>query len=161
MSPLVRMMYASRATEEFNALEISAILEAAHKNNIDLNITGLLFVSNEYFCQCLEGPRDSVNELYLKIIQDQRHQRCELLELVEISDRYFRDWSMKLIPVKAIEQKILQKTGLKSFNPFLLDSKGIDTLLTAFRKELIEPDAASEEAPIRPRPSLFRRWFKE
>lgn len=42
----------------------------------------------------LEGQRSVVNQLYRRIVQDQRHQDVEVLLLEDITTRDFGQWSM-------------------------------------------------------------------
>lgn len=66
--PTVRLIYASRAAETFKPREVSIILAASQRNNPPLGVTGLLFLGNGFFFQCLEGSRTAVNKIYNKIL---------------------------------------------------------------------------------------------
>jgi Sensors of blue-light using FAD len=131
--PLYRLCYASTATQHFNSLQMGSILESSCRNNISMEITGVLFFSNHYFLQFLEGPRDNLILIYRKISQDQRHTNVELLELKQIESRYFEEWSMKYVSFPHVLDKILREGGLDEFNPYLLDNVALELIAEAFR----------------------------
>lgn len=140
---LFRLCYASTATELCSPTEIGNILEVSFRNNIKLNITGALFYGNNYFLQFLEGEQDNVDSLYLKIAEDKRHSNVKILEFKEVKSRYFEEWSMKYVRYPLIINKILQETGLKEFNPYLLNTTGVNALAEAFRNHH-EPEILPE-----------------
>jgi len=144
---LATMCYASTATERCSAIEIGLIVEAAKKNNIRANITGVLFFGNNYFLQILEGPRNNLNILYNKIIRDERHTNMQVLELREIGSRYFHEWSMKFVDSPAVATKICKESGFKEFNPYLLDGRTLSALALAFcnHHESSEPTSLKTE----------------
>jgi hypothetical protein len=130
---LTRLYYASTATEKYSPMEIGNILEACRKNNPPLDVTGMLFLGNRYFLQCLEGPREGLNILYQKLIHDERHTNVQLLEVKEVGSRYFDEWSMKYLGSMTVITKILRSSGMKEFNPYLLDSYTINAVMEVFR----------------------------
>lgn len=146
---LATMCYASTATESCSSIEIGLIVEAAKKNNARSNITGMLFFGNNYFLQILEGPRNNLNILYNKIIKDERHTNMQVLELREIGSRCFHEWSMKFVDSPVVAAKICKKSGLKEFNPYLLDGRTLNALALAFRNHH-EP---SELTPLKAKPA--------
>ena len=52
---LVRLMYASRATETVRPEALNAILRKSTHNNPTVGVTGVLCFSGEIFLQVLEG----------------------------------------------------------------------------------------------------------
>jgi hypothetical protein len=92
------MSYISKNTiatskEEIES-EVKSILASATKNNPSLDITGALLFSGGYFCQTIEGPEDSIEELFETIQMDDRHGEVTVLHFEEIEERGFSDWSM-------------------------------------------------------------------
>ena len=80
--PLVRVVYASRATPECLANldeNIEQILASAISNNRPKGITGLLIAHRGWFLQALEGPTDEVHELFKHICTDRRHRDALIL----------------------------------------------------------------------------------
>ncbi len=140
---LSRLYYASTATEKYSPMEIGNILDACRHNNPSLNVTGMLFYGNRYFLQCLEGPRRNINITYAKLLQDQRHDDVQILDFKEIATRYFEEWSMKYIRSTSVITKIMKETGLREFNPYLLDSYTLDMMGRAFR-DYAEPVTSVE-----------------
>ena len=95
---LYRMSYISKNTiatskEEIES-EVKYILASANKNNPSMDITGALLFSGGYFCQTIEGPEDSIEELFETIQMDDRHGEVTVLHFEEIEERGFSDWSM-------------------------------------------------------------------
>ena len=95
--PLVRIVYASRATPECLANldeNIEQILASAISNNRPKGITGLLIAHRGWFLQALEGPTDEVHELFKHICTDRRHRDAILLGEGVAGIREFGLWSM-------------------------------------------------------------------
>jgi len=131
-SYLSRLYYASSATEDYSPMELGNILESCRHNNPPLDVTGVLFLGNGFFFQCLEGPRKSVNQVYARILEDPRHKEVELLEFKEVGNRLFEEWSMKYIRSTVVVDKIVKETGLRSFDPYQLDSYTINAIADTF-----------------------------
>ncbi len=146
---LATICYASTATEKCSSIEIGLIVEAAKKNNIRANITGVLFFGNNYFLQILEGPRSNLNRLYNKIIRDERHTNMQVLELREIGSRCFHEWSMRLVDSPAVAAKICRESGFREFNPYLLDGRMLSALALAFRNHHEPNEVKTAEAESR------------
>ena len=86
--------YISEQSHRFSEKEIQELLEKSRSKNSTREITGLLIFLDGIFTQFIEGPAETVNELYESISTDPRHKG--LLELTSgISDkRYYSDWTM-------------------------------------------------------------------
>jgi len=116
---LVRLIYASRMTEDCDIKAIQDILEVARTHNKTKDITGVLFYDALQFMQCLEGPRQDVNELYRNILNDRRHQNVQLLEYCEPKGRLFADWSMGFLAASEVKREVLEKhLGTGKFDPY-------------------------------------------
>jgi len=85
--------------------EIAKIMEKSVEKNKRLGITGFLIYSDEYFLQCLEGEKDTVNKLYETIKKDDRHSNIFLISIRLIQQRDFPGWSMgqKRVDISKIE----------------------------------------------------------
>ena len=92
---LVRLIYASYSTTDLSKQDIKHILRSSQKNNGEKRISGVLFYSDRYFLQCLEGERHAVNETYLRISLDPRHAKCVLIEYRAVPSRLFPRWAME------------------------------------------------------------------
>ncbi len=77
--------------------ELNAIVAKAADANAAQNVTGALAYNGRNFCQCLEGDEDTVRGLLQVIEQDPRHSGFKVIDEKQITDRYFEDWSMRLV----------------------------------------------------------------
>lgn len=106
---LVRLLYASRATEALSPETIDDILATSRKGNPAQGITGLLCHSGDIFLQVLEGGRDAVSALYNRIAQDPRHRDVILLRYEQITERRFAGWSMGQVNLARVNPSLLLK----------------------------------------------------
>ncbi|MDT8446120.1 MAG: BLUF domain-containing protein [bacterium] len=135
--PIIRLIYASQATTLMKPQDEWSILETARTANPKLDITGLLTFDEQYFCQYLEGPRDAVTSLFLKIALDRRHERIQLLDVSPIEARLFGQWSMAFAPREEAFAPVYQAHfGQGQFNPFLLSDQGADFFFRALKEQL-------------------------
>jgi hypothetical protein len=106
---LVRLMYASRATETVRPEVLNAILKKSTHNNPAVGVTGVLCFSGDIFLQVLEGGRTQVSRLYNRIAQDPRHQDVVLLSYDEIDERSFAGWAMGQVNMSRLNPALLLK----------------------------------------------------
>ena len=106
---LVRLMYASRATEAVRPDALNAILKKSTHNNPGIGVTGVLCFSGEIFLQVLEGGRLPVSRLYNRIAQDPRHTDVVLLSYEEIEERSFAGWAMGQVNMSRLNTSLLLK----------------------------------------------------
>ena len=106
---LVRLMYASRATETVRPEALNAILKKSTHNNPGVGVTGVLCFSGEIFLQVLEGGRLQVSKLYNRIAQDPRHRDVVLLGYEEIEERSFAGWAMGQVNMSRLNPALLLK----------------------------------------------------
>ena len=121
---LVRLMYASRATQAVNQEELLAILRKSKANNPAVGITGVLCFSEGIYLQALEGGRSAVNKLYNRIVADPRHSDVELLSYEEIGERRFAGWSMGQVNLARLNPALLLKYSEKpALDPFAVSGR--------------------------------------
>jgi hypothetical protein len=106
---LVRLLYASRATDRVSQEELLKILSQSKVHNPESGITGVLCSSGQMFLQVLEGGRMQVNALYNHIAADPRHKDVVILSYEEISERKFAGWSMGQVNLERINPSLLLK----------------------------------------------------
>jgi hypothetical protein len=106
---LVRLMYASRATEPLRPDSLSAIMKKSTANNPAAGVTGVLCFSGQIFLQVLEGGRLQVSKLYNRIAQDPRHRDVVLLDYAEIAERSFASWAMGQVDMGRLNAALLLK----------------------------------------------------
>ena len=117
---LVRLLYASRARDPITNETIASILSQSRKNNPETGVTGVLCVCHGgVFIQVLEGGRDEVNQLYSKVLRDDRHTDVTLLEYAEISERRFSGWRMGRVDLDKVNTAVVLKYSEKPrLDPF-------------------------------------------
>ena len=115
---LVRLLYASRATDPGNRDTVHDILRQSQAHNLQHGITGNLCHSEKIFMQVLEGGRGAVNALYTRILRDLRHGDVILLHYEEITERRYAGWSMGQANLaKANPATLLRFSDLPELNP--------------------------------------------
>jgi hypothetical protein len=116
---LVRLMYASRATDAAQAETFGPTLKKWKEHNAEVGVTGVLCfcVDSGIFMQVLEGGRSQVNRLYTQIVRDPRHRDIELLSYEEIVERAFGGWSMGQVNMNRLNPALL----LRYFETTVLD----------------------------------------
>lgn len=88
------LIYISIADDALTPADIKRILETSKINNAKKGITGLLCFDGQRFLQLLEGPKETVKELYQIVAQDKRHKHIELIHFEDIVERTFSRWQM-------------------------------------------------------------------
>jgi hypothetical protein len=121
---LVRLIYASRFARKVGPNDVQAVLAEARTHNEEHAITGVLCYDWHFFLQCLEGSREEVNRLYVKISADERHKDVTILEFEDINERLFPAWSMAYVRIAELTEPILLKyTAKKKFDPYDMSGK--------------------------------------
>ena len=134
---LMRMIYCSKISSEFNDNSIAQILEAARKNNKKEHVTGMLCFNRKYFLQCLEGDRTSVNNAYHKILNDKRHENILLLDYQEIDQREFTQWNMAYLPEQKLTDDInLKYSGNPDFDPYTMSGNSVFSMMLEMKDSI-------------------------
>lgn len=121
---MVRLIYVSELSRNIKRADLQQILQSSRKNNPKLGITGILCYDPQYFLQWLEGPRDTVNNLYVILCKDPRHTKLTILEYSEISAREFGQWNMAYFSTFDSDENILKKYSATAvFNPYELSAE--------------------------------------
>ena len=124
MKTMVSLVYASRMASGVVHDELDDIMQTSRENNEKHGITGALCYSALGFLQCLEGPSDVINELYGKIIRDDRHVDVTLLAYSGIHQRRFAKWAMAYIRAEQVDNLILRKYCAQcTFDPFAMSAE--------------------------------------
>ena len=102
-----RLIYKSVAQPGvFDTNSLRVLANNAANNNRRLGVCGILTISNSSFLQVLEGTPRFVNEIFVKIVKDERHRDIELISYEEIVKSEFDDWDMKLVELNQIDASI-------------------------------------------------------
>lgn len=91
---LFYLIYVSTATEPLSEIQLLDLLQQSRKNNLRLNVTGMLLYQGGQFMQMLEGDQETVLQLYEHICNDARHTDVVTLEQGALMRRNYSEWSM-------------------------------------------------------------------
>ena len=91
---LERLVYRSKSTSDIGSLALFNLLTEARKKNERLGITGHLIFDGEFFTQWIEGPAESLENLWKSLLKDDRHNQVILISRTPIEKRRFSEWSM-------------------------------------------------------------------
>jgi len=117
MTRLVRLLYYSRASREMSLADLKDILGTARENNNSIDVSGMLCYDKRYFLQALEGERETVNELYLDISDDARHDEVVIISYKEVPELVFPQWQMGYAGSSAQFTELLKELGQANFTP--------------------------------------------
>lgn len=141
--PVHQLVYISAAEHDFTEKELQELLAKARQNNMSLEITGMLLFHEGSFIQALEGKKESVEKLYEKIGQDQRHSETRVIFRGELEERDFDSWSMGFYRSNRSSSENLQ-----GFHKFLK---------SGFRREAGEDDSLARKALLQFREGSWRQ----
>jgi len=129
---LMRLIYASEASQPFGPGEFDALLASARRGNTRRSLTGLLVFDHRTFLQVLEGEAERVSEVFCRIAADPRHRRVLILEAREVAERLFGDWSMGFAAADAAGSAQFMRFGAGAgFDPHALSAASALGLLQA------------------------------
>ena len=127
---LVRLLYASRAAAPVTQQIIESILQQSRTHNPAMGITGILCHGGDVYMQALEGGREAVNALYMKIVRDTRHREVMLLHYAEVPERHFAGWTMGQVNLSKVNPSMLLKYSDKPvLDPFTVSGRASMALL--------------------------------
>lgn len=118
----IRLVYYSRALRDMSLQDIQDILTTARANNADQNICGMLCYESNWFLQALEGDRETVNELFLEIADDARHDDVVIISYEYIDRCVFPSWHMGYAANSGAITELLTSFGLTDFEPVKLSA---------------------------------------
>jgi hypothetical protein len=123
--------------EPGNSVAIDEILRSSRKHNSDNQITGVLYFSNNYFLQYLEGSKNNVLSTYQRISIDSRHTDVRLITTAEIENREFDQWAMAYIPQSDILKPMhLKFTNSPDFNAPAISKENAYEVISALHEQL-------------------------
>lgn len=118
---LFRLVYCSEnhlgASDGKMVAGLNDILAACERNNRRDDITGALLFDTLWFVQILEGERQAVSKTLRRILADERHSDLTILDARPAEHRLFANWWMGIAMVRAGEQDVLSRHGLKRLDP--------------------------------------------
>jgi len=126
----VRLVYFSEATRNMSLSDLRDVLQTARENNADIDVCGMLCFENQFFLQALEGDRDTVNELYLDIADDPRHQAVTIISYDIVDQPTFEQWKMGYAAGSEAFAILLAENGQTRFDPKSMTPKQALSFLT-------------------------------
>ena len=134
MRSLISLIYTSRSTASFKEHEIPDLLQQVRITNAKQQVTGMLLYIGGSFLQVLEGPPESVDAMFNKLLADKRHTQLRLIATEPLPERAFEGWTMMhktLDPVEADE--LIGESDFFTSPSWIteLDPKGAKKLLLA------------------------------
>lgn len=88
------LIYKSTPSKDLKDRTLRNMLVDAKKFNRENNVTGCIFINHEKVIQLIEGEKNTIDQLYKRILKDTRHQQIETLLEKEIYTRTMQDWAM-------------------------------------------------------------------
>jgi Sensors of blue-light using FAD len=161
---LIRLIYASTATEGVEINEFKRILATAQSKNVSHDLTGMLAFNSKVFLQALEGDRDKVNQLYTNLMHDKRHTRVSVLAFQEIEERLWASWAMGYAAPSSDNRALFLKYSVHgTFNPYALTAKAAEKMLLELTNKSIAMPTMSPDtqaaAPAQADKSVFARML--
>lgn len=91
---MIHLVYVSSATRHMSDTELENLLKECKENNKNRQVTGMLLYSDGNFIQALEGEKNTVENIYSSILNDERNKDNIIIEKDSILQRNFPNWSM-------------------------------------------------------------------
>jgi len=101
---LYNLCYVSSSKASLTAKDLEHLFHVNKRNNMELNISGILVYNNGNFLQILEGEKQKIDSLYKKISKDHRHSDIIKLISTSINERIFKDYENGFIIVNDIKK---------------------------------------------------------
>ena len=115
---MYRLMYKSKSNSEITWNNVKGIMHSSDAHNRELGVSGILLATSSHYLQVLEGPYETINEIFMRIVKDDRHSDIKLVSFNAIDARLFEDWGMLGIGVfnlnKKLESELKEKYGEES-----------------------------------------------
>jgi hypothetical protein len=115
-------------------MDIQSVLRVAEQRNQQMQISGMLCWSGEFFLQCLEGDRAAVTQCFSRIAVDPRHHSVELILSAPTTARWFSQWGMgfsRTLSSHRIDSVAGNGGGL---NPYLLQPADLESTFERLSK---------------------------
>lgn len=90
-----QLIYKSQSVTMITSELIDDVLFAAARFNEQHDITGILLYSEDVFLQLIEGAPADIDELYKRILADERHANVQTVYLGYAEERSYPNWRMR------------------------------------------------------------------
>lgn len=91
---LITLVYVSFATHALRDAELLEILNKSWENNARNQVTGMLLYRARFFVQVLEGDEEAIENTFINILADRRHNHVFTVYTNDIQTRMFPTWTM-------------------------------------------------------------------
>ena len=112
---MYRLIYKSRSVQPLDWDIVHDITDKSEANNESCGVTGVLLASRNHYLQVLEGNFESINQIFRRIVKDDRHCDLSLISFSVVDARLFAGWGMRGIGAfdfnKEIEEELVRKYG--------------------------------------------------
>lgn len=179
-----RITYISRISQPLSGEEIDQIGITSSKNNVLIEVTGLLVYFEQLFFQIIEGDDQEVDRLFLKIGKDSRHSDVIRLKTEhEINERLFPTWFMKTInldnnvdelvrPIKILLQNVVDSHSIierytqpavlkilnQGINPLNIEPHPVEKIILF--ADILSYSTISEKMPIKTTLLVLNTYFE-
>lgn len=119
--------------------DLVEITRLSKSNNLEAEITGLLFYQNHHFLQVIESKQSTLENLMAVLAEDKRHRNIERILDEKISTRSFSDWNMdsfNLSDDEHLDTAEIKKITEKFKKNIMLDSGGTSMLVHFYKSML-------------------------
>ena len=104
---MYRLIYKSHANQRIDWELVSELVASSEDSNQDAGITGVLLATETHFLQVLEGSFDDVNDLFMHIVRDPRHDNIRLIAFDCVDSRLFGGWAMHGVGIFNFNRKLV------------------------------------------------------
>jgi hypothetical protein len=104
---MYRLIYKSRANQRIDWKLVNDLIAGSEASNLEAGITGVLLATETHFLQVLEGGFDDVNELFMHIVRDPRHEKIQLIAFDCVESRLFGGWAMHGVGIFNFNRKLI------------------------------------------------------
>lgn len=123
-----QLLYVSQQSRALNDDDLKNLLSEARRLNSTHQITGVLIKVSAFFVQCIEGPKDEIEQLAHNISIDARNQQFHILSDKDVTDRAFSSWHMGYKTLSIDEMR--SEPGFMDIN----DENGLDVIKECHRE---------------------------
>jgi hypothetical protein len=106
---MYRLIYKSRANQRIDWEFVSELVSSSEDSNQEAGITGVLLATETHFLQVLEGSFDDVNDLFVHIVRDPRHDKIRLIAFDCVDSRLFGGWAMHGVGIFNFNRKLVDE----------------------------------------------------
>lgn len=104
---MYRLIYKSRANQTIDWDLVKKLIQKSEEKNEGAGVTGVLLATSTHFLQVLEGSFDEINELFMQIVRDPRHDKVQLIAFDCVESRLFGGWAMHGVGVFDFNRELI------------------------------------------------------